>query len=325
MPHGRGRGSMITLFVGDNDQSLASQALAQDPTAFLVDHSNWKQIVRDKPVADLTIYTSLSDLPKIDKHTGALWDLVQIADRIFYCPPEKWSDDTGPFRWTSQQTLTEYYLHLARQNGKSVVGLDLERYKNSSYLELVDKRINDSKSLWISGCSVSHGVGVDVHQRYGDLIAKQMSIPAYHLTQSGASLEWAADQILRSDIRSGDIVIWGLTEETRAPVAKNGGIFPMDDGPANIDYRLDETRYYKAITSVHQVINHCDKIGCDLILLPLICSERLCMGLSDQKSFYHLPYQLKPLDYGLDNLHPGPRQHKFYADFCLNIIKRKHQ
>lgn len=320
MPHGPGHGSVITLFVGDNDIGLAEQAQKYDARAFLVDSSNWKKIVQNQSDRETTIFTSLADLPKIDRETHALWDIICIADKIFYCPPTRWSDDTGGFSWTDQKCLVEYYLHLAHKSGRTVVGLDLDRCSQSPYLELVDKRIDDGRCLWISGCSVSHGVGVNPRERYGALVGDALGLPTVHLTRAATSIEWAADQILRSDIRARDLIIWGLTQETRGPLARDGKILVLDDSRDLIAQRLDETRYYKAISSVNQVINVSRKIGCQLILLPLLCSEKLQMDLLHHPEFHSMSYRMEYVDLGADDQHPGPLQHKIYADFCLGII-----
>lgn len=317
---------MITLFVGDNDQSLCDRAKEYDPSAVLIDHSNWRKFLKHASSQDtITGYTSLSDLPKINEHGSILWELLKISDKIYYSPPiGVWSDHNGGFSWTSQKILTEFYLSQCQMIGKNVIGLNLENYKKSNYLDLKEKRINDSPSLWVSGCSISHGVGVTQDERYGTLIGKSLQRPTYHLTKPGSSLEWAADQILRSDIRQEDLVIWGLTQEKRAPLARNSDMIPWpDDTIDDVEYRMHETRYYKAITSVFQVINFCNKIQCQLILLPLICSEKLRMDLVHQESYHNLPYDIRFIDIGSDNIHPGPKQHQFWADFCLDIINGK--
>lgn len=311
---------MITLFVGDNDVALSTQAIAYDARAILVDESNWKAILQTKSDQNITIYTSLADLPKIDSKTFALWQIICVAHTIFYCPPSVWSDDTGTFAWSGQKCLTEYYLYMAQLSGRSVTGLNLDHYRVSPYLKLVQKRLDDRRSVWISGCSISHGVGVAEQERYGTIVGTTLNLPTYHLTRVGTSLEWAADQLLRSDIRSGDIVIWGLTEETRGPLARDGKILILDHSREFIAQRLDETRYYKAITSVNQVVNITRKLGCQLILLPLICSEKLRMDLLHCPELLNLPYQTNYVDLGSDGLHPGPKQHKIYADFCLGLV-----
>ncbi len=320
MRPGQDPGNMITLFVGDNSQHTADRALAQDPSSFLIDCSNWKKtLVRAEP---FTAYTSLADLPKINRKISVLWELMHRADRIHYVPPETWNDGDG-FSWTSQQTLTEYYLHLQEMQGKTVIGLDLSAPRPSRYLNLADCRSSNEPVLWISGCSISHGVGVDTDQRYGTWIGRSISRHTYYLTAPGSSLEWQADQILRSDIRENDIVVWGLTQEDRAPIIHNGRVVPWPDTTLqDVEYRLHETRYYKAITSVFQVINFCHKIGCRLILLPLNCSQKLQMDLRQQDCYFQLPYQTKFLDLGNDRIHPGPVQHQYWADFCIDIINR---
>lgn len=310
---------MITLFVGDNSQHTAVQALAQDPSSFLIDFSNWKKtLARAGP---FTAYTSLADLPKIDGKISVLWELMDRADRMHYVPPRTWSDGDG-FSWTSQQTLTEYYLRLQEMQGKTVIGLDLSAPRDSRYLDLADRRSSDEPVLWISGCSISHGVGVDTDQRYGACVGRSISRPVYYLTAPGSSLEWQADQILRSDIREDDIVIWGLTQEDRAPMMHHGQVMPWPDATLqDVEYRLHETRYYKAITSVFQVMNFCRAVGCRLILIPIICSEKLQMDLMDRPDYYQLPYRVSFLDLGTDGIHPGPQQHRAWADFCVEILR----
>jgi len=315
---------MLTLFVGDNTEYTAKCATEHDPLALLIDYANWKKVLqKSSNEISITGYTSLSDLPKINSDVSVLWELLQIADNIHYVPPVIWSDHTKGFSWNSQRTLTEFYLYQCQQSEKNVFGLELEKYQTSAYLHLANLRNTDESSLWISGCSISHGVGVNTSERYGALLGKSLSMPTYHLTKEGSSLEWQADQILRSDIRSVDTIIWGLTQEKRAPMVYNGKITSWPDNTIeDVEYRLHETRYYKAITSVFQVINFCRKINCQLILLPLICTEKLQMDLIHQHCYYQLPYQINFLDLGNDNLHPGPKQHEFYADFCLNILNQ---
>jgi hypothetical protein len=325
MRPGLEHGDMITLFVGDNTEYLADQAKLHDPGAFLIDFSNWRKILKKhSPDDTFTAYVSLSDLPKIDKHISVLWELLKISDMIYYVSPTIWSDHNENFSWESQKTLTEYYLYQCQIFGKNVIGLNLEDYRHASeYLVLADKRKNEHPTLWISGCSISHGVGVTPKEKYGYLIGKSISRPTSYLTESGSSLEWQADQILRSDIQKNDIVIWGLTSEKRAPRAQNGHVLSYgEDTIEDIDYRSHETRYYKAITSVFQVMNYCEKIGCELILMPIICSEKLQMDLMYQKCYHQTPYFVKFLDLGDDDLHPGTRQHRVWADFCLEILKR---
>lgn len=307
---------MINLYIGDAQEYLVNAAKQADPGAILVDSTNYHQFLKDD-YSNGTLYTSLADLPKIGQR-NILYELMLKSDTIFYCPPGIWSDKNSNFSWESQETLLEFLLSNVHNQRHNVVGIDNLKNRKLKYLQLFDQRPNSDPCLWIAGCSISLGVGVDKEQRYGSIVAKELNIASSFLTKGGTSIEVHSDQILRSDIRKGDIVIWGLTSELRAP-----RFFNSLTAEQNLDVRTSETRLYKAITSVYQVSNFCKNVSANLIMLPLICTEHLRLALSDNEYYHDLPYQAAQLDYGTDNLHPGVRQHRAWADFCINLLKEK--
>jgi len=301
----------ITVFVGDNDYGVAEQAIKHDPAAFLIDHSNYKKFLSTDYSTDITIYTSFSDLPKITDSSAVFFDVVKKADTIIYCPPSIWSDHSNKFSWNSNRLITEYFLYHASLLKNNVQGLDLTTYHNSGYLGLADARKTDKKQLWIAGCSIPNGDGVLKNEKFGMLLSNMLDLPVSHLTMGGSSIEWAKDQILRSDIRKDDVVIWSLTQEVRSPRAKNTKVTVE----LNPEILLDETNLYRAVTSVYQVVNFCKNISARLIILPIICSENLQLLIHDLDEYYQLPYQPKFLDIGTDKVHPGPIQHQVWAKF----------
>lgn len=307
----------ISLFVGDNDRALAEIAIKADPTAFLIDHNNYKKFLLIEYNENVTVYTSFSDLPKINSAGSVFFDILNKADNIFYYPPITWSDHSSEFKWNTNQTITEYFLYQINLIKHNVEGLDLTHYQQSAYLNLADYRKTDNKQLWIAGCSIPHGDGISPGARVGELISTNLSLPVSHLTKSGTGIEWAKDQILRSDIRKDDIVIWGLTQEVRAPLVVNGEM-KLEKNP---DILLNETNLYRAVTSVYQVVNFCNKVSARLVLLPILCSEQLQLLTLNLKEYYQLPYRTNFLDLGTDNIHPGPRQHQEWADICIKILK----
>lgn len=307
---------MINLFVGDNTEYLADIAKEFDPCATLVDYSNYTQILNIHYTSG-TIYTSLADLPKIDDR-NVLYDLLLKADKIFYRPPAIWSDNLDKFSWDSQQILSEYLLNNVNSQRHNVDGLTKLAYSDTNkYLDLVNTRSTDGRCVWANGCSIAHGVGVDINQRFSNLISAHIKIPLVSMAVPGSSLELQADQILRSDIQKDDIVIWGLTSELRLP--KFNG---MLEAESNLDDRMSETRLYKAVTSVYQVINFCKKVSAKLILFPVISTEYLRLMLANVEQYYDFPYQSKFVDIGTDNIHPGPKQHQLWANYCIDIIER---
>jgi hypothetical protein len=310
----------ITVFVGGNDDSLAKHATAFDPAAFLITAKNYKLFLNTIHASDITVYTSFLDLSKIDSNNAPLFKILDKADYIFYRQPVTWSDDFGEFSWTSNKSITEWLLYCINLEKNNVDGLNLSKYQHNKYLELADVRGINSKMLWISGCSISHGTGVNVSQKYGQLLSNKLNLPVRYLTKPGSSLKWQSDQILRSDIQKDDILVWGLTQETRTVKIVAGIVRPEQD----LDVRLSELRLYDAVTEIHQVVNFCRKIQCQLILLPLISSEVLNLMLIHLDEYTHLSYRTKTLDYGTDDLHPGPLTHEWYAEHAVNkILKSK--
>ena len=306
----------INLFVGDNDKLLAEIAQKTNFAAFLIEHSNYKIFLSSDYTNDITVYTSFSDLPKISHTDSIFFEVLKKADNIFYCPPKVWSDYSNSFSWNSNQAITEYFLYQINLIKNNVRGLNLTHYQNSNYLNLIDHRKTEETQIWVAGCSIAHGVGVDEHEKFGTLISNKLNLPVSHITKGASSIEWAKDQILRSDVRKNDIVIWGLTQEVRSPKAINEKI----GAEKNPDVLLDETSLYRAVTSVHQVVNFCRKISARLILLPIICSERLQLLIHELDDYYQLPYQLDFLDLGTDKVHPGPIQHQVWADIIYKKL-----
>lgn len=128
---------------------------------------------------------------------------------------------------------------------------------NCNLIWLADERKSDAPQVWTAGCSFALGVGVDAHQRYGQIVAETLGMEVSFLSILGSSIPWAADQILRSDIRKGDIVIWGLTNISRYVTFKNNifvnvlpETFTMNLKPIELATYSGETRqhvidYYK--------------------------------------------------------------------------------
>ena len=192
-------------------------------------------------------------------------------------------------------------------------------------------RSTDESILWTAGCSVTAGTGVDWEQRYGYLLAEKLGMPEVSLSIERSSIGWSADQILRSDIRSGDTVVWGLTDTTRVDLNDN---FSLNSCPGNayftsvhkekqylnIDYFGSLTQEVSAARSVLQVINYCSKIGVKLVLANLLNVTIMPMVLCNYKNTIDLTTE-EYLDLGKDNDHPGPKHHRHYANEIYNLIE----
>lgn len=201
----------------------------------------------------------------------------------------------------------------------------------SNFLQLADQRKTIHPQLWIVGCSFSHGSCVHENERFGQLLADNLSLEVSFLTSPGSSIEWAADQILRSDIKSGDTVVWGLTGASRIPWGDESHSVhhithhSYDSTPEirpyiNKPHLISSHMIYEAVTHVKQVENYLSKVGARFVLacMPangpetdLIMNE-FVSPLSYAIMMYDI-HDYKFIDYGWDNLHPGPIQHTIYA------------
>lgn len=327
----------ITLFVGDTDSSLSAIAKTHDPEAFLIDHSNYKQYLISDPVKNTTAYTCLGDLPK---NLEIFWNVAMSASHIVYVPPKSWSDGQqldvlDPT--ASLQGMTENLLLLLSEFRpiKNIEQCALVATVNP----IVDSRKSDQAQLWVAGCSVSEGVGVDPDQRYGQLISDCLNIPCSFLVKGGSSISWAADQILRSDIRDNDIVVWGITNTARMTLVHENQLFTtnINTYQANADMEsifplrllLNQNTFYSHLYAIEQVVNFCNKCRAKLLLVGLLANNNMLRYLKTKSNYFHFIHQLdfsdnliyeKYIDLGNDQKHPGINQHKQYADFILKHI-----
>lgn len=325
----------ITLFVGDCDESLAIAAKQLDGAAVLIDSTNYKKF--QTAISEYTAYTSLADLPKDPK---ILYEVLLTADLIYYCPPQQWSDqkniDLENFT-NCMQGLTEFYLHAVNKIKNNVIGLNFSLCKPEDYLKLLDLRKSSNSQLWVVGCSTTAGVGVEKNQTYGYLLSQKLNLPISTLATPGSSISWAADQILRSDIQENDIVVWGLTSENRLtfwdedtksvshllPNIPNNHKLNTDLPKSLLEKLLvHKTNFFTSVQRIFEVVNFCKKTKAKLLMFNIHSSHLLNISLCNTKEFFiyvHEPYTYA--DTGTDNQHPGPIQHKLYADFCQQQLK----
>lgn len=319
---------MITVYLGDSSAYLSELVCKIDPAAKLLTGSNYKNISTG------TYYTCIGDIGGLP----SLGEVLQNADQIVYAPPpnDQWTDEKNGV--SDMKQWTEDYLQTFSFR-TTVKNFPVNQLDNKiKFLELTDSRKNNDNQLWIIGCSISLGVGVSDDQRYGQLLANSLDLPVSFLVKDGSSLIWAADQILRSDIRKGDLIVWGLTSTPRVPWFNNGAIQHI--GPGNylqysglnqqfgLDYLDSEDSLYRSTIAVFQVINYCKKIGANLLLAPLLNNGlwlecfRDCSTLLQLSGLWGRDQENLFFDLGTDAAHPGPGTHKFYANEILAKLKQ---
>jgi hypothetical protein len=201
-----------------------------------------------------------------------------------------------------------------------------------NFLSLVDSRKTDSYQLWVAGCSFAHGIGIQRDQRFGQVLAERLNLPVSFLTRPGTSVSWAADQILRSDIKKKDVVVWALTGASRFTFLDDKNIqyhigvanykdFPIVGHYINKNLLVSNHMLYESFTHICQVKNYLDKIGAEFILavMPLNGQEHDLQTIAFTNDIENSIVLFDQNDYsfidvGFDRIHPGPLHHKWYAD-----------
>lgn len=226
---------------------------------------------------------------------------------------------------------------LFREKNK-VKNFDWINRLNYNFFNNVSKqRTTDNLVLWTLGCSVTYGVGVNYLDRWGSILSNELAMPEISLSLPGHSNTWCADQILRSDVRPGDIVVWGLTDISRVEYSNNWQLnsvpitryskLPTKSQHYNLDYFDSQTKFVSVIKNILQVKNYCEKIGAQLYLANLLDSTWLKSVFNTLPTYIDLCTEniynesLMFIDLGSDNDHPGPKQHQYYAEKILNLIK----
>jgi len=209
----------------------------------------------------------------------------------------------------------------------------------STINKLNQVRANSEQLLWLSGCSITSGVGVTDAERYGTILAKKLNLPMVDLARPGASILYSADQILRSDIRAGDIVVWGLTSIGRVEICDDldfstltiRDYVKIDKSLQywNLDYFGSSTQSLMHIRMILQVINFCKKIGAKLYFANMFDTLWIPVVFGGHDNFINFATNVDPaspfipsfVDKGTDGEHPGPKQHQYYAEKIFNLIE----
>lgn len=331
-----------TMFIGDASEKLAIEAKKYNKNSFLIDKNNYQSVLSmPSNCEEVVFYTSLEDLVDID----IFYQLALLCNKIFYFRSKNFTTINAcvtDFDFSKNPTLLVEYSLFKLSKEKEVIGLEDLTYKTNEFRTLVDSRKTDNPQLWSVGCSHTYGVGVDKSQRYGQLLAEKIQLPVSFLAQDGSSTAWAADQILRSDIRKNDTVVWGVAYPSRMPIWHNDEILHVNvqrnsDQIENFlkSYKLKDIKrilaidhmYYDSIIHIDQVINYCKKIDAKLFIMQVVEVPELSFYYRNTKEF--LPFigdkicmRGNFVDKGTDGRHGGPIQHQLFADFCYKNLKR---
>jgi hypothetical protein len=269
-------------------------------------------------------FTCLADFSNKKKFIEKL----SQADKIIYLSPKEWSNEQLHKETLKCLSFVEIF------NNKIVSNFENKSDTITQMLELKDKRKTNNRQLWIAGCSFSEAVGVQDDQKYGTILADRLSLSVSFLAYRGTSNSWSKDQILRSDIRKNDILVWQLTFPNRLTYFFDDEIIHVYPEvfrqiPNLVDIMdprrlFEQTILYDSITSIMQVVNFCKMNSIDLYIFGVaynpskyLTNLQNFIPITSPGGYIKDHYK----DIGSDNIHPGPLTHQWYADIIFNKIK----
>jgi hypothetical protein len=305
------------LYIGDINSAFAQKVKQIDPSAVLITKNNLFKLDHV-----LTAYTCIGDLEKY-AWTVEFKNMLDSSNNITYIP----SSDIDTNDELTDNDHTKLLLENYRiTTGRNIAGLEefVNKY-SASFLNLHNQRHSDNKQIWIAGCSNTNGIGyVDIGERYGDLLSAELNLPATFLSKNGSSISWVADQILRADIHSGDIVFWGITHNSRLTYHARDTLLHIN--PYSIDKKIPISRLdnfdllYHNVKSIHQVIKKCQQQNIKLFMLDILPNPLLKPFLYKLENYdVGVEYYGKFIDFGKDGEHAGPEQHKIFAKKFLTM------
>lgn len=312
----------MKIYIGDASIAFTQFVLQKDPTAVLCENDNIDNILS----SNLTAYTSIFHVTR--ENFGKLC-LAATEIELYNLT---WHDQNAERE--TQQFIDLFFSSKTNKLYNSII----------SESALVGERKTNKSQIWAIGCSYTSAVGVTDNDRWANKLAKKLDKEVTILAFPGASIQWTADQLLRSDLQPGDTVFWLLTTTDRidyysesdqnVKIHSNLSVYEEDrteilklskhEHTMLMQLLTHRWNVYKSINIIRQVINYCNKLGVQLYIGQALRNDTdtdtALMSLLRSYPRFVLPFSVKlyynnfMLDRGTDNQHPGPKTHQYIAD-----------
>jgi len=333
---------MFELFVGDLHQSLSKAVKKYDRSTLLLKGWNVDAFLK-APTPTGTAYVSMQDIG-IDR----FWKVCNKADKIYYRPSKAWLDSNynSVGKKQTEAILAGLSQHIPVDGIEQILGQ--KSYFSDDFLK--SHRRTDLAQLWFCGCSITYGRGVFKDQTFKEIIAQKLRLQYTDLSHPGSSITWQSDQICRSDLKTNDIVFWGLTSQHRlavfdpAYVRQNIGFAQGADDVESAVIHLYSRIYerepklkskfpndlldnltltYHNILAVRRAYNFCQKIGAQLVILGLMYDvDNIYLNYNVPAFRQSMVWPKEYPDLGTDETHPGPKSHQMFANEFLDFYSK---
>lgn len=179
-------------------------------------------------------------------------------------------------------------------------------------------------TLWIYGCSHSHGTGLkDSSETYGSLLAKELNLPLKLITKPGSSTHWSLRQLINSNLKKDDIVIWQITSPYRLSFFNGKHVQEIVLANSNnrtlIDTYTDEQCFFLQLSYLNIGIQYLKSIGVKFVVVNVDSRDKFNFSYSQYPEYYCATNFA--VDLGSDNLHFGPLSHKNLAKALLTRVQ----
>ena len=267
----------------------------------------------DQPLAFDEYHTSLGDMPSRDIISVAkkFNQINFIPDRFDQASPE--SDEIFVLLTylSHQHTVSNFYpTHLTEFIDS---GLDLTCPKEPT--------------VWVFGCSHSHGVGLKSQEhRYGNIVAESLGLAQKHITKGGSSLWWSLRHLINSEFNPNDIVIWQLTTPGRLTAYLNNQPHEIHlNRPHNVhltEFYTDQQVFFHHFSLVNYGVRYLRARKIKFVLTSILGYDASYYQYLKEYASYP-EYCYSPnfvVDHELDKIHAGPLSHKLLAQDIVNHV-----
>lgn len=181
-------------------------------------------------------------------------------------------------------------------------------------------------TLWVFGCSHSHGVGLNPGElRYGDILAQELNLHPKIIAKPGSSLYWSFRHIMAAEFGDNDSVVWQITMPTRTSIyngiSVNEVMLSRTESRSLLDVYTDNQCYFEQLTLLAAGVRY---LRARQIKFVLTSYEPVPDPLYRNQYIQYPEYCYTPdfvVDRGNDNGHFGPDSHKRLAFALLDHVK----
>ena len=271
-----------------------------------------KSILLDSVKTDLSnseYHTSLGDISTKELITLLPnFDVINFVDKFF---------DTTSDLYSETVIFLTYISHF-----KKISNFNISSKTTFTEFDLITRP--KQPTLWVYGCSHSHGVGLDRHEeRYANIVSQKLNIPLKLISKPGSSTEWSLRHIINSNFYQDDIVIWQLTTPGRVSM-HNAEIMLANTRNLNfLELYSEEEIFFKQINFLNYGISFLKSKNIKFVLTSI--ENKTSLFYNYKKEYVkHPEYCYSPdfnVDLGNDKLHYGPMSNLNLANSLVNHIQ----